>query len=178
MITFTVSTSALKVDPVDIPIDVTVSADCGFNKTYTKTLRYKTYTEYFADIFAKEARVSYDSATNKNGVSELYEQSISSGHFYSDYYNIFDFNNKTYTYKLIEYEHDIYGSYNQTEYVTTYYFGDSNPRIEGLTTGTYYVGSGSYSSSDRNDDLVYFRCIQLNNLFKNYSDSRFITSIS
>lgn len=179
LIKLTVSTSALRVDPVDIPISVTASAvNCGFEKTYTKILRYGSYTKYFAEVFAKEANILYSSATNKNGVSQLFKQSVSSGHFYTNFCDIFDFNNQTYTYKIIKYEKGTGSPYNQTEYITTYYFGDTDPRIEGLTTGTYYVSSGTYSSSNGNDNLVYSRCVKLNNLFKKYSDNRYITSVS
>lgn len=177
-IAFEVSASALSVDYVDIPVYVSVKVENVYSGNFTKVFRFKPYTYYFANILADSQNVSFHLIDNKNNVSTLSNTFVTSGHFYYCYVLTADFNHKTFTSHLQHYERETGARYNIVERDIVYYFGNDNPRIEGLSNGTYYVDGSEYAAGDSFDADAYFYCKKANNVFKLYNDTRYITAIS
>lgn len=174
---FEISIDNLKVGEIDIPFYVTIEEERVINKTYDVFLRFKSYRNYFADIYAKEYNARYDLKTNRDGVSELSLTVITSGHFYTYHSETFNFNDFTYSFKIVKYEKQLGDPYNVTSYLATYYFGTEKARIEGLKIGTYYLNNGSFSSQYDEDNSMYARCKKVNDIFKKYNDYAFIRKL-
>lgn len=61
--------------------------------------------------------------------------------------------------------------------IRKYYF-DDNPRFEGLSIGTHYLStSSSFTTSDGADSTFYVYSCKLNEIFKQYFDNDYVTSI-
>ena len=164
---------ALGKSSVDLPLNVNCYCDCGLNNTYTLTLHYGPYTSYLAYIYQLNRHVS-DSSVNNNVFSY---KSVRNGHFYYEHKYTFSHANTSLTYYVYSYEKDAnLGIYNKQTYEATYYY-DSNPRIEGLTTGTYYV-TGTIEADNTDDSQIISAAKQLNEIFKSYSDFDYVTAIS
>lgn len=159
-----------------IEIDVkNISLD--FKKTYVVNLRAKTYLYYLPHIYVG------------SGSGDLYREgdynftysytTVNSGHFYHYRKISLDMNLKTFEFYRKDYENDVHGTYNEVISYATYYFGD-NHRIVSDKGVTYYESDFANLPTDREDvigdGLNYFT--KLNNIFKYYQDTQYITSIS
>lgn len=172
-VTLDVSPSALGKEFTDIPVNVGVAVEGAFNATYTMTCRYRPYTNYFAYILL--SNLTLKKGYQVKGGTSLCWQSVASGHYYTDHNFWPDFSKNVCTYYEKKYEKMTGAPYNVREYNAVYYFGDGNPRIEGLTTGTFYVNGSTYTSNDTADQNAYYWSKAANDVFKQYGDTAYIT---
>lgn len=178
---FSFSSDGLRKESVEISVIVSVEAENIYSGSFTRIYEFQSYREYISYILAKEYHIPHDMIINNKSepnVSSIYRQTIRSGHFYNNYYYTVDFNNNTATFYLKEFEKGIDDPYNIHEYEAIYYFGDGNPRIEGLTTGTYYVDGSSFKSDDSKDLSAYSYATKVNDVFKRFKETEFISGIS
>jgi len=184
-----VSFDALSSEPTEITLNVKVNLDSFFDDTFNvkdysiyemnfkKTFSYGSYISYFGNILADYANISYDHITNKDNLTIIAKSYIRDGHFHTNYVYQMDFNKNTFEYHRVEYEKIVGSSYNHKRYEAIYYFDQNNPRIEGLNSGTYYIGQGEFTSTDSTDKEVYQYCKKINEIFKKYSDNRYIQNL-
>ncbi len=175
-VSFILSPSVLSTESVDIPVTVNVEVENAFNATYSMTCCYKPYTNYFADILLANQKIKKGYRTiDKTAIAW---QTITSGHYYSDRTFSVDFSQDKCTYYVKKYEKTTGSPYNIKESNIFYYFGGNDPRIEGLTTGTFFVNGSTYTSKDTEDITSYYWFQRANDVFKQYGDTDRITQIS
>lgn len=178
LVSLTISTSGLSKEYVEYPVNVSVQVKGVYSETFVMTLRFKPYTHYFGKIFVADNHLSYDSIKEDGTTTEIFNEWVTSGHFYKDDTYKVDFTNGTFEFKRTQYEKDTSGAYNFQHYSALYYFASNNPRIEGLSTGTFYIDGSTYNATNTLDDLTYHYSKKVNDVFKKYNDNRFITLIS
>ena len=169
-----ISPEALSTDYTEITLTVKAGIDSLYEKTFKKTFRYKPYTNYFGNILVDSARMSYDHVTNENGKTIISKSYIDNARFHTNYLYLMGFNKNTFEYHCVEYERMLGSTHNLKKYEAVCYFDSNNPRIEGLTIGTYYIGQGEFNSTDSKDKEAYKYSKKVNEIFKKYSDSRHI----
>ena len=172
-----ISSSILGKEFMDIPVNVTVEVEKAFAATYTMTCRYKPYTGYFAELLLTN-RTYKKGYYKTKGEATITWQYITSGHYYHDRTFSADFDQEMCTYYVKKYEKMTGAPYNIEEFSIYYYFGDGNPRIEGLSTGTFYIDGSTYTSENTEDVNSYYWFQYANDVFKQYGDTRYIAQIS
>ena len=142
--------------------------------TIATTFVFKCYTEYIMEIYLGMLPSSkwYEIRSD-----HIFDDYVKDGHYHHEFSKYFHLEEKYVEHHGCFYEYTQgMGTYNHQEYNARYYF-DDNPRIEGLSGGTYYVGN-EFTSGGIFDAETYTFAQKVNNIFKLYGDSRYITEIS